>query len=51
MPSEKVNESTKREWRELGFYYDYDEHAKLVMRANMPDRYVGVRITGGQKPK
>jgi len=28
MPSEKVNESTKCEWRELGFYYDYDEHAK-----------------------
>src|SRR5262245_2429318 len=25
MPSEKVNEATRREWRELGFFYERDD--------------------------
>ena len=29
MPSEAVNESTRREWRELGFFYERDDAAKL----------------------
>lgn len=28
MPSEKTNESTRREWRELGFYYDRDDNRR-----------------------
>ena len=28
MPSEAVNQATRREWRELGFFYDRDEQAK-----------------------
>ena len=28
MPSEAVNEATRREWRELGFFYDRDDNAK-----------------------
>jgi hypothetical protein len=28
MPSEKTNEHTRREWRELGFYYDRDDDQK-----------------------
>jgi hypothetical protein len=28
MPSEAVNETTRREWRNLGFFYDVDESQK-----------------------
>ena len=28
MPSEKVNEATRAEWRELGFFYDRDDAEK-----------------------
>lgn len=28
MPSEAVNEATRREWRELGFFYDRDDLSK-----------------------
>lgn len=28
MPTEKVNEATRREWRELGFFYDRDDETK-----------------------
>jgi hypothetical protein len=28
MPSEKVNQVTRAEWRELGFFYDRDDAAK-----------------------
>ena len=28
MPSEAANNATKREWRELGFFYDLDTQAK-----------------------
>lgn len=28
MPSTETNAATKREWRELGFFYDRDDHAK-----------------------
>lgn len=28
MPSAKINEATRREWRELGFFYDRDDSAK-----------------------
>jgi hypothetical protein len=28
MPSEPTNEPTRREWRELGFFYDMDEAAR-----------------------
>jgi len=28
VPSEKVNEATRSEWRELGFYYDRDDSLK-----------------------
>lgn len=28
MPSEAVNEITRKEWRELGFFYDRDDDAK-----------------------
>jgi hypothetical protein len=27
MPSEQVNQQTRAEWRELGFYYDFDRTA------------------------
>ena len=29
MPSDAVNEQTRQEWRELGFFYDRDDHAKV----------------------
>src|SRR3954466_13369192 len=29
MPSDATNQSTRREWRELGFFYDRDDQAKL----------------------
>jgi hypothetical protein len=29
MPSDATNEATKREWRELGFFYERDHHAKV----------------------
>jgi hypothetical protein len=29
MPSDKVNKQTRREWRELGFFYDRDDEAKV----------------------
>jgi hypothetical protein len=28
MPAEKVNEATRQEWRELGFFYDRDDGTK-----------------------
>ena len=28
MPSEATNEATRREWRELGFFYDRDENTR-----------------------
>ena len=28
MPTEKVNEATRREWRDLGFFYDQDSATK-----------------------
>jgi len=28
MPSPKINESTQREWRELGFFYERNDEAK-----------------------
>lgn len=28
MPSEATNEATRREWRELGYYYDRDDDAR-----------------------
>ena len=28
MPSEVVNQATRREWRELGFFYDCDDEAR-----------------------
>ncbi len=28
MPSERLNERTRREWRELGFFYDRDDDVK-----------------------
>ncbi|TAL77581.1 MAG: hypothetical protein EPN75_12485 [Beijerinckiaceae bacterium] len=28
MPTEKVNEATRREWRKLGFFYDRDDKTK-----------------------
>jgi hypothetical protein len=28
MPSEAVNEATRREWRELGFFYELDDGSK-----------------------
>lgn len=28
MPSQAINEVTRREWRELGFYYERDDEAK-----------------------
>jgi hypothetical protein len=28
MPSEEVNEATRREWRELGFFYDRNDETK-----------------------
>src|ERR1035437_4077384 len=28
MPSEEVNQSTRREWKALGFFYDKDDVAK-----------------------
>jgi hypothetical protein len=29
MPSDATNQSTRREWRELGFFYDRDDQAKM----------------------
>ena len=29
MPSEATNRATRREWRELGFFYDRDDHTKV----------------------
>lgn len=29
MPSNATNSATRREWRELGFYYDRDDHTKV----------------------
>ena len=29
MPSDATNAATRREWRELGFFYDRDDHAKV----------------------
>jgi len=29
MPSDATNESTRREWRQLGFFYDRDDEAKV----------------------
>jgi hypothetical protein len=29
MPSHSVNAATKREWRELSFYYDRDDEARV----------------------
>ena len=29
MPSDKVNTKTREEWRELGFFYDVDDKAKV----------------------
>jgi hypothetical protein len=29
MPSDATNEATKKEWRELGFFYDRDNQAKV----------------------
>ena len=29
MPSDAVNRATKQEWRELGFYYDRDDEARV----------------------
>ena len=29
MPSDATNQSTRREWRELGFFYDRDDQAKV----------------------
>jgi hypothetical protein len=29
MPSDAANQATKREWRELGFFYERDDHAKV----------------------
>ncbi|MCL6106884.1 MAG: hypothetical protein M1309_06025 [Actinobacteria bacterium] len=37
MPSERTNEATRREWRELGFFYDRDDDAKVW-------RIIGTRI-------
>ena len=28
MPSEAVNDATRKEWRELGFFYDRDDHRR-----------------------
>jgi len=28
MPTERINEATRFEWRELGFYYDQDQGGK-----------------------
>ena len=28
MPTEKVNEATRKEWRKLGFFYDRDDQTK-----------------------
>ena len=47
----KVDEATRREWRELGFFYDYDEkqacwrligsRAGLLRLCDLLDQYVG----------
>ena len=29
MPTERINEATRREWRELGFFYDHDTTSKV----------------------
>jgi len=29
MPSNEVNKKTREEWRELGFFYDVDDDARV----------------------
>ena len=51
MPSEEVNEATRKEWRDLGFFYDRDDdrnewrlvgsHSGLLKFRDLLLRYVG----------
>jgi len=43
VPSEAVNEATRRQWRDLGFFYDRDDAAKSW-------RIVGTAEVSGNSP-
>jgi hypothetical protein len=41
MPSSAIHEATRRDWRELGYYYDRDDSAKTWRLLGTPEGLLG----------